>query len=145
MNCSGYSVLKAECATKIGKEGTCKGVATSPDTTPAACARTTCEDLNKTSVDDAGCVDVKVADGCKSNGKVCVTTLAACSTYTGTTADCELYVESTGKCTGTDATTAKACKSRTCSDAPDTLTTDAACNTYMANCKTRGKGCVTAL
>lgn len=49
-----------------------------------------------------------------------------CNTYTGTADECNRYIGSDGKCT----LGLTGCKVRICTEAPDTLKTDADCKDY---------------
>lgn len=74
-----------------------------------------------------------------SNGLGCVSSRAACSTYTS---NCDKYVGSDGKCTspptGSSSTN---CVVLACSMAPTTYVSNKECTDFLSGCVSTGGGC----
>ncbi|CAD8176717.1 unnamed protein product [Paramecium octaurelia] len=129
-SCSTYTGDATVCQQMIGSEGRCDGDVSNK------CQERKCENANKTNNTDELCQ--QYLSTCITNGRGCVIQLKLCNTYTGTADECNHYIGSDGKCTiGTSG-----CKVRVCSEAPDTLKTDADCKDYQYGCVTTGLGCV---
>ncbi|CAD8175771.1 unnamed protein product [Paramecium pentaurelia] len=132
--CSTYSGDNTTCVGYIGSDGVCEG-----DAGGSKCRARKCE--NGTFNTDDLCKQYQ--SSCKTNGKTCVSSLTACNTYKGTATTCAVYIGTDGYCKGTSTTTEASCLPKVCDEAPDTTTTDDACNKYQIGCVTTGKGCVT--
>ncbi|CAD8113555.1 unnamed protein product [Paramecium primaurelia] len=132
--CSTYSGDNTTCVGYIGSDGICEG-----DAGGSKCRARKCE--NGTFNTDELCKQYQVS--CRTNGKTCVSALTACNTYKGTATTCAVYIGTDGYCKGTSTTTEASCLPKVCDEAPDTTTTDEACNKYQVGCVTTGKGCVT--
>ncbi|CAD8176792.1 unnamed protein product [Paramecium pentaurelia] len=81
-----------------------------------------------------------------NNTKLVVEQMArrlSCNTYKGTATICAVYIGTNGYCKGTSTTSETFCLPKVCDEAPDTTTTDEACNKYQVGCVTTRKGCVT--
>ncbi|CAD8113351.1 unnamed protein product [Paramecium primaurelia] len=132
--CSTYSGDSTTCVGYIGSDGVCEG-----DAGGSKCRARKCE--NGAFNTDELCKQYQAS--CKTNGKTCVSALTACNTYKGTATTCAVYIGTDGYCKGTSTTTEASCLPKVCDEAPDTTTTDEACNKYQIGCVTTGKGCVT--
>jgi hypothetical protein len=76
-------------------------------------------------------------NGCTENNKFC-------SYFIGNYYTCKTYIAMDGPCKSTTIGSINGnCTKRICSEAPNTLTTDAACLSYHPTCFTTGSGCVT--
>lgn len=90
---------------------------------------------------DTDCIAYQV--GCITNGKGCVPPpLPACATYLGDNITCTGYIGSDGICEGELG--AANCRSRICTNAPNSSYSDTLCIAYKTGCVTTGKGCVTS-
>jgi hypothetical protein len=56
--------------------------------------------------------------------------LGLCSSYFGVITICEGYIGTDGYCTGISKKSFKNCIPKACEDAPNTLTSDSACNSF---------------
>lgn len=80
-----------------------------------------------------------VYDGAKS----CVDNNKSCSFFKGNVDTCPLYTAiNDGPCKATTiGSIVGTCAKRVCTEAPNTLTTDADCYAYHSSCYTTGYGC----
>ncbi|CAK64744.1 unnamed protein product (macronuclear) [Paramecium tetraurelia] len=134
--CSSYDGTTTTCAGLKGSDGNCKGTST----TTAKCALKDCvTDSNDTFKTQAQCEAIQ--SNCKTTGKGCVATLAACSSYSYTDdgTSCNSWYGSDGRC---KPGTAGKCAARVCTEALTSLTTNKQCDDYKSGCVTTGAGCV---
>ncbi|CAD8206022.1 unnamed protein product [Paramecium pentaurelia] len=134
--CSSYDGTITTCNGLKGSDGNCKGTST----TTAKCALKDCvADSNDTFKTQAQCEAIQST--CKTTGKGCVATLAACSSYSYTDdgTSCNSLFGSDGRC---KAGTSGKCAARVCTEALTSLTTNKQCDDYKSGCVTTGAGCV---
>lgn len=79
---------------------------------------------------------------CVFDGTSCIDYGKNCSGFNGTEETCPTFLGKDGPCKATTVGTIKgACAKRVCTEAPNTLTTDADCQKYHKDCYTTGYGC----
>ena len=81
---------------------------------------------------------------CVYDGAGCVDNSKACSQFNGTEETCPTFIATNGPCKATTVGTVKGpCAKRVCTEAPNSLATDAECKKYHPDCSTTGYGCTT--
>ncbi|CAD8211577.1 unnamed protein product [Paramecium octaurelia] len=145
-SCSGFKGDQATCAKFMASSGKDYCWNTSTALVTAACAKKKCSDIagkNNKDCND-GMPPFKATDDpfCVYDGTGCIDYGKNCSTFNGTEETCPTYLAKDGPCKATTVGTIKgACAKRVCTEAPNTLATDADCQKYHKDCYTTGYGC----
>ncbi|CAK61922.1 unnamed protein product (macronuclear) [Paramecium tetraurelia] len=144
--CGGFKGDQATCAKFLGSSGKDYCWNTSTALATATCAKKKCSDIagkNNKDCND-GMLPFKTTDDpfCVFDGTGCIDYGKNCSTFNGTEETCPNYLAKDGPCKATTVGTIKgACAKRVCTEAPNTLATDADCQKYHKDCVTTGYGC----
>nr|CAA59447.1 alpha-51D-immobilization antigen [Paramecium tetraurelia] len=145
-SCGGFKGDQATCAKFLGSSGKDYCWNTSTALATAVCAKKKCSDIagkNNKDCND-GMPPFKTTDDpfCVYDGTGCIDYGKNCSTFNGTEETCPTYLAKDGPCKATTVGTIKgACAKRVCTEAPNTLATDADCQKYHKDCVTTGYGC----
>ncbi|CAD8055005.1 unnamed protein product [Paramecium primaurelia] len=145
-SCTVFKGDQAICAKFLGTSGRDYCWNTSTALVTANCAKKKCSDIsgkNNKECND-GMPPFKTTDDpfCVFDGTSCIDYGKNCNAFNGTEETCPTYLGKDGPCKATTVGTLKgSCAKRVCTEAPNTLTTDADCQKYHKDCYTTGYGC----
>ncbi|CAK89346.1 unnamed protein product (macronuclear) [Paramecium tetraurelia] len=144
--CTVFKGLQTTCSKFMGNSGKdyCWNASNAVET--ASCQKKKCTDISGKNNDEcqSGMPVFKKGDDpfCVYDGAGCVDYGKICSQFNGTEETCPSFLAKDGPCKATTVGTIKgACAKRVCTEAPNTITTDAECQKYHSSCYTTGYGC----
>lgn len=145
---AGCVVNAAVCYTFLGNSSTCSSYYGADGTSfcragvsvPKICNDAICSD-NATSTTDVECNSFMT--GCVTKGLGCIPSTEPCTKYQGVQSTCDKFTGNGKRCWNPSSVTITStyCVEKKCSD-DNVSTTDAACNSSLTDCVTKGTGCI---